>query len=192
MKITICLLALLATTMLSGEVNSGEPDRVSILQSSFKPGQVAQENVGSVLEAPIQEGQLVEGPILEGPIVQEPELLPYQTQRVPSPQSLAPAESVILPQPPIELPPANICRSCCAKRCCCKPVPSTANFCLIDPDGCEIKFCAKVPACCIGQEPRVEWRCGVLGRKVARLCWDCCEDDIKVVVTRRGKVRVRD
>jgi len=181
-------IALLVSSMLSGHAISNEPDadKVSVLVSTNH-----QDVVDSVME-PATEVQASNSPVLDGPVT-EGSIVTQETQRVPS-TNLPPAEPVILAEPyasPVTVADA-CCTTCYQIKCCCRKVPTTANFCLIDPDGCEVEFCAKVPACCVGHQPQVSWRCGILGRKVATRCWDCCNDTVKVVVTRRGKVRVRD
>lgn len=170
-------MALCVAALMTVDAVSNESDKVSVLVSTHQAsGQ--DEVVDSVMEPMIIVGQDVDGPFLDGP------MMPHQAQRVPA-ASLVPG--MVLPSPAV-----SCCTVCCEVRCCCKKVPTTANFCLIDPDGCEIEFCARVPECCVGHQPHVSWRCGALGRKVATLCWDCCDQTVKVVVTRRGKVRVRD
>ena len=167
-------IVLVFAAMLAANANSD--DKVSVLVSAQQ-----QEVADSVVVPPVPDNQTIDGVILEDAIAP-----PHQTQRVPTP-ILEPADPIVFPEP--YLPQMPACHTCCKVRCCCKTV---AEFCLIDPDGCEVEFCAKVPACCAGHTPKVSWRCGILGRKIAILCWDCCDDTVKVIVTRRGKVRVRD
>lgn len=122
---------------------------------------------------------------------------PISVLRLPSPVS----EDVVLQEPAAPVPadhavPAEVvmgapvsggcCDPCCAPRC----VPTT--FCLVDPCGCSHEACVKVPACCVGQQPNICWKDGVLGRQVATLCFECCDFEAKVIVTRNGNVRVRD
>ena len=93
--------------------------------------------------------------------------------------------------PPIQ--PTILCQKCECTTCCCKPSKVEATICLVDPAGCTHEICTQVPACCAGHAPKVSWKSRrILGRKVAMLCWDCCDHEVKVVVTRRGKVRVHD
>jgi hypothetical protein len=84
------------------------------------------------------------------------------------------------------------CDAWCVTPCCC-PAPCVPTvFCLVDPCGCSHEACVEVPVCCAGQQPSVCWRDGLFGRQVAMLCWTCCDFEAKVIVTRNGKVRVRD
>lgn len=122
---------------------------------------------------------------------------PVSVLRLPSPVS----EEIILQEPatpeptPIQSVPSEVtvvapvdgcCDPCCSPQC----VPTT--FCLVDPCGCEHEACIRVPACCVGQQPTICWRGGIFGRQVAELCWECCDFEAKVIVTRNGNVRVRD
>ncbi len=84
--------------------------------------------------------------------------------------------------------PAGPCNTCCCQSCCC-PVP--VRMCLVDPCGCPHEVCVEVPPCCVGQQPVVSWRSGIFGRQIASVCWPCCDKQVKVVVTKHGKVRVR-
>ncbi len=83
---------------------------------------------------------------------------------------------------------AGPCDTCCCQSCCC-PVP--VRMCLVDPCGCPHDVCVDVPPCCAGQQPVVCWRSGLFGRQIASVCWPCCDKEVKVVVTKHGKVRVR-
>lgn len=111
-----------------------------------------------------------------------------------------PAESSVMDPapgaPPVALPPATMvqpavvapCYSCCCQPCCC-PVPT--RFCLVDPcDGCSYDICVHLPPCCAGTAPQVDWKYGVLGRKVAWLCWPCCDKHVKVVDPIIGGIRI--
>ena len=80
------------------------------------------------------------------------------------------------------------CNACCSQTCCC-PVP--VRMCLVDPCGCPHEVCVEVPPCCVGQQPVVSWRNGIFGRQIASVCWPCCDKQVKVIVTKHGKVRVR-
>jgi hypothetical protein len=97
----------------------------------------------------------------------------------------APAESL----PPVAVEGVSPAGSCCDP--CCTPTCVPTTICLVDPCGCSHEACVNVPACCVGQQPEVCWRGGVLGRQVATLCWPCCDFEAKVIVARNGKVRVR-
>ena len=84
------------------------------------------------------------------------------------------------------------CPVCCVSCCCCPPPPPTPTvFCLVDPCGCSHQACINVPACCACEQPVISWRSGIFGRQIANLCWTCCGHRSKVVITCRGKVRVR-
>lgn len=116
------------------------------------------------------------------------------------PVSAAPRAYIELPQsyqkPSVllsEQPALVTCKSCKCKTCCCKPPKVEATVCLVDLHGCEHEVCIEVPVCCQNEAPQVSWKNRrILGRQVATLCWECCDHEVKVVVTRRGKVRVRD
>ena len=131
------------------------------------------------VDQPVLDPAVQAPPIPEPAVVQRPEMVVPQSPSVMinEPQYFAPA--------PVAAP---CCNSCCATPCCC-PTPTT--FCLVDPCGCSHEACVEVPACCAGQEPTVSWRGGLFGRQIATLCWACCGHEVKVIVTRRGKVRVR-
>lgn len=91
--------------------------------------------------------------------------------------------------------PVKICTACKCTVCCCKTKSNRkveTNLNLVDPTGCVHHACVQVPVCCLNEAPRVSWKGRLFGRQVATLCWDCCDFEAKVVVTRRGKVRVRD
>jgi hypothetical protein len=81
------------------------------------------------------------------------------------------------------------CCTCCRQEICCCEVPMT--LCLVDPcDGCSYEACVHLPACCVGTAPVVEWKNGIMGRKIICLCWPCCDKRAKVVVPVFGDVRV--
>ena len=172
-------MALFVAAMLSVDAvsNEQEIERVSVLVSTNAPLAGQQDDAASVMDA-LDAPLMMDGPVLGGQVV------PYQTQRVPS---LSPEQTMMMPPPSVAG-----CDTCCEVVCCCRKCPTTANFCLIDPDGCEVEFCARIPECCVGHQPKVSWRCGIFGRKIATLCWDCCPQTVKVIVTRRGKIKVRD
>ncbi len=110
------------------------------------------------------------------------------------------SERVVLQEPSAPLPepstpavvtlPAPMPNSCCEPRCPEPCIPTT--FCLVDPCGCSHEACVEVPACCAGEQPNVSWRGGLFGRQTATLCWSCCDFEARVIVTRNGKVKVRD
>lgn len=105
-----------------------------------------------------------------------------------SPSDMAPAQP---PQSVLQSPPADSfvpapvvpqapCGGCGCATCCC-PVPMT--ICLVEPRcGCSHEICVNVPPCCLGEAPQVSWRNGILGRKIAHLCWPCCGKRVKVII----------
>ena len=111
-------------------------------------------------------------------------------------------DSIVMGEP-MQMAPAGGCQTCGVAPCCCTPPPTCCPtrccpppptpmvFCLTDPCGCTHEACVKVPACCAGQQPCITWKNGIFGRQIATLCWNCCDHEVKVTVTRRGKVRVR-
>jgi hypothetical protein len=106
-------------------------------------------------------------------------------------------DSVMMGQP-MGIAPVGGCQSCCATPCCCKPAPRCCPpppkpvvFCLQDPCGCTHKACVTVPACCACEQPCITWRNGIFGRQIATLCWKCCDHEVKVTISRKGRVRVR-
>ena len=109
------------------------------------------------------------------------------------------AENRLIVSQPLIAHPTTACSTCHCVTCCCKkktkvrkPRKRNAKFCLVDPKGCTHEACVKVSECCDGEAPTVNWHKRALGRQVATLCWDCCDEEAKVIVTRRGKVKVRD
>ena len=89
--------------------------------------------------------------------------------------------------------PCDTCIACKCVTCCCKPKRKVeTTFCIVDPCDCEHEVCACIPACCLGETPEICWGRRLLGRQVATLCWPCCDHEVKVIITRRGKVKVRD
>jgi hypothetical protein len=50
--------------------------------------------------------------------------------------------------------------------------------------------CVCVPGCCT-EPPTVCWRSGIFGRQIGTYTWPCCGHEVKVVVTKRGDVKVR-
>jgi hypothetical protein len=76
--------------------------------------------------------------------------------------------------------------------CCCAP-PVNQKLCVTDPcTGCTQEVCVCVPACCCNEDPCVSCRPGLFGRQVLTYCWPCCGHTVKVVITSRGDVRVRE
>ncbi len=75
--------------------------------------------------------------------------------------------------------------------CCCPPPPIQTTLCVAPPCSCcsqEVTVC--VPGCCT-EAPSVCWRSGIFGRQIGTYSWACCGHEVKVVVTRRGDVKVR-
>jgi hypothetical protein len=90
--------------------------------------------------------------------------------------------------PGVAAVPAAHCGECCCTPCCC-PVPT--ELCLVEPECCcSYEICVHLPPCCVGEAPQVSWRNGILGRKIAHLCWPCCGKRVKVVIPAFGKPRV--
>lgn len=74
---------------------------------------------------------------------------------------------------------------------CCPPAPIQATLCVNPPCSCcnqNVSVC--IPGCCT-EAPTVCWRSGFLGRQIGTYTWPCCGHTVKVVVTRRGAVKVR-
>lgn len=75
--------------------------------------------------------------------------------------------------------------------CCCPPPPFETALCVNPPCSCcSTTVCVCVPGCCT-EPPVVCWRQGVLGRQIGTYTWPCCGHEVKVVVNRHGKVKVR-
>lgn len=135
-------------------------------------------------------------------------LAPTQQEEAPgkapvAAQSSSPSDTVVEPESVLDAPvvtePGTVvaplvndaccdpCNTCCCTPCCC-PVPTT--LCLIDDCGCSYEVCVHLPPCCVGEAPLVSWRDGILGRKIAQLCWPCCKKRAKVVIPIIGEPRV--
>lgn len=114
--------------------------------------------------APAQEpGSVLNGPVVTGEWVETP----------------------FMPMAPVA-PPVQ-CNRCCCAPCCC---PIATDLCLVDDCGCSYDICVNLPPCCVGEAPVVSWRKGILGRKIANLCWTCCNKRVKVVIPVVGGPRV--
>jgi len=75
--------------------------------------------------------------------------------------------------------------------CCCPPPPIQTTLCVAPPCSCcsqNVTVC--VPGCCT-EPPTVCWRSGIFGRQIGTYTWPCCGHEVKVVVTKRGDVKVR-
>ena len=75
--------------------------------------------------------------------------------------------------------------------CCCPPAPIQTTLCVKPPCSCVAEnVCVCVPGCCT-EAPTVCWKNGIFGRQIGTYTWPCCGHSVKVVVTRRGDVKVR-
>lgn len=75
--------------------------------------------------------------------------------------------------------------------CCCPPAPIQTTLCVAPPCSCcsqNVSVC--IPGCCT-EAPTVCWKNGIFGRQIGTYTWACCGHSVKVVVTRRGDVKVR-
>ncbi len=160
----------------------------SILETqAFRPMVAVQDAPASVIEIPATPAPGIE------------RLPPPQIQLQPSVQMpYLPNDQLIIDHNIVQramfLQPfvPAVCESCGQRSCRCgPPAPARVVFCLVDPSGCQHQACVSVPACCAGLQPTVSWKKRLLGRQIATLCWDCCDHDVKVVVTRKGEVKVR-
>ncbi|RMF38168.1 MAG: hypothetical protein D6753_16175 [Planctomycetota bacterium] len=93
--------------------------------------------------------------------------------------------------------PAAVACDCCPQPCCktvcCPPPPVQVELCIVDPcTGCSYKECVCIPACCADEQPCVECRPGLFGRKVLTYTWPCCGHQVKAIITKHGRVIVRD
>ena len=77
---------------------------------------------------------------------------------------------------------------------CCPPPPVNVTFCVIDPvTCCKYPVTVCVPAECAGQVPcYVGCRRGIFGRKILTYKFTCCGKCVDVVITKHGRVIVRD
>ncbi len=81
--------------------------------------------------------------------------------------------------------------ACGGAACCCPPPPIHTTLTVAPPCSCcsqVVSVC--VPGCCT-EAPSVCWRTGLFGRQIGTYTWAGCGHTVKVVVTRRGDVRVR-
>ena len=81
----------------------------------------------------------------------------------------------------------------CAPVCCPAP-PVEVSFCVVDPvTCCKYPVTVCVPAECAGQTPcYVGCRPGFLGRKILTYKFPCCGECVDIVITKFGRVIVRD
>lgn len=73
----------------------------------------------------------------------------------------------------------------------CPPPPIHATLPVCPPCRCcntTVEVC--VPGCCT-EAPCVSWRDGLFGRSIGIYTWPCCDHSVKVVVNRRGEVKVK-
>ncbi len=167
---------------------SGEETQSVLVRSSLSPGTIFQDETQSVIEVPgpgsaTRPAQVAPLPSVQQPFNGQEQLLVedqlYFKPLVQQPivhQSFAPA----------------FCTTCRTRACRCQPAPFTATvFCLTDPCGRQHEACIEVPACCALEQPAVSWKGGLFGRQVAHLCWNCCDHEAKVVISRNGKIRIR-
>ena len=168
---------------------SGEETQSVLVRSSLSPGTLVQDETQSVIEFPGPGSEMLPAQVAPLPSVQQPfngeEPLLVEDQLNYKPlvqqpfvhQSFAPA----------------FCTTCRTRACRCQPAPFTATvFCLTDRCGRQHEACIEVPACCALEQPTVTWKGGLFGRQVASLCWNCCDHEAKVVISRSGKIRVRN
>lgn len=75
---------------------------------------------------------------------------------------------------------------------CCEPPPIEVALCVAPPCSCcpPQEVCVCVPCCCT-EPPTVCWSNGLFGRQIGTYTWPCCGHEVKVVVTKRGDVKVR-
>lgn len=164
MKTIISLVVVIAfsCSAIAVAVENSEPSYKSVLTKSVK----VQDDAVPPVPVPdsVPAGVPVEsGTVMEGPAVGQPMMV---------------------------APMAGGCCNPCATPCC-PPPPQSMIFCLKDPCGCmhEAKVC--VPGCCVGEQPCITWRNGIFGRQIATLCWKCCDHQVRVIICRNGRVKVR-
>ena len=84
---------------------------------------------------------------------------------------------------------------CCTPApVCCPPPPVETTFCAVDPcTGCKYPVTVCVDACCAGEIPcYVGCRSGWFGRKILTYKFTCSNKCVDVVITKHGRVIVRD
>ncbi len=91
--------------------------------------------------------------------------------------------------------PAAFAGDCCAPEpvCVCAPPPPVdVTFCVVDPcDCCKYEVTVCLPAECACQTPcLVDWKKGLLGRKILTYKFPCGEC-VEVVITKHGKAFAR-
>jgi hypothetical protein len=83
---------------------------------------------------------------------------------------------------------------CCAPAPVCEPAPVEVTFCFQNPVTCcveEVTVC--VPACCAAEAPCLDsTRRGFFKRQILTFEWACCGHCVDVVVTKHGRLIVRD
>lgn len=82
----------------------------------------------------------------------------------------------------------------CCEPVCCPPPPVKVEFCAVDPvTCCKYPVTVCVPACCANELPcYAGCRSGFLGRKILTYKWPGCGHCVEVVITKFGRVIVRD
>ena len=136
-----------------------------------------------------QEGKKGDVAIPQSSVLDKTEIAPPELI-APQQQSQTP---IVVPNTPNRVAPGSV-SFLKAPNCCCDPRCNqkvAATLCVTDCDCCTHKVCVKIPCCCCSHLPTVKWRDGILGRKIAILCWEGCDYSVKVIVNRRGHVRVR-
>lgn len=95
------------------------------------------------------------------------------------------------PEPAPCCTPAPCCE--CAPVCCPAP-PVEISFCVVDPvTCCKYPVTVCVPAECAGTTPvYAGCRPGFLGRKILTYKFPCCGECVDIVITKFGRVIVRD
>jgi len=74
---------------------------------------------------------------------------------------------------------------------CCTPPPVQIVLSVQPPcSPCLREVTVCVPASCT-EAPTVCWKKGLFGRQIGTYTWACCGHTVKVVVNRRGDVKVR-
>ncbi len=178
---------------------------VAITVPNLNRGTALGQNGGKSLQEKTVATSVLQESVIQPPRQQEQdppppppgEASPSDVPVAPKPSGITPGTApgpAIAPGMVIQGSPSfgSCCVSCGCVTCCCPPPPVKTVICLDEPCGCcTHEICVTVPGCCAGHSPTVSWRHGILGRKIATLCWPCCNHRVKVVITAFGKVRVR-
>ena len=114
-----------------------------------------------------------------------------KVKKQPAPQAVAPVTAApVMAAPVPTMHHQGISNSCACCNVCDCPVPTI--FVLVDDCGCPHEVCIEIPPCCVGIAPVIKWRNGILGRKIAKLCWPCCKKRARVVIPANGDPKVWD